>query len=229
MRFTLYQGTKYYSSWAMRPWVLMREAEIPFKDEEPVIQPFEDIGMLEQLVLDNAITDKMPVLVDHQVQDNLLIWDTLAICDYLAEQFPEKQLWPADTVARAQARSICGQMHSGFVALRSYFPVNIEISLPQIGQLILRDNAAVAADIQYLTTQWLYLLQRSGGPMLFGDFSIADAFVLPFCLRFRTYEVPLRKEIVDYMDWLCQLPSVQKWFKESASLEEDFYSFEGLQ
>ena len=210
MRFTLYQGTKYYSSWAMRPWVLMREAEIPFKDEEPVIQPFEHIGALEQLVLDNAITDKMPVLVDHQVQDNLLIWDTLAICDYLAEEFPEKQLWPADTAARAQARSICGQMHSGFVALRTHLPMNLcrDQALTDI-------PAEALADIQRICSLWADCRARFGsdGPFLFGHASIADAFYAPVASRLRSYRVELPDVAAAYVETIYQWPAFQRWLQ----------------
>ncbi len=229
MRFTLYSSdTKHYSSWSMRPWVLMREVGIVFKEEILTQSFLVETGSLEQAVLENAQTDKIPVLVDHDVQGGLLIWDTLSICEYLAEQFPEEQLWPSDGATRAQARSVCIQMHSGFQALRTYFPVNIETTLPQIGKLILQDHGSVVEDIQRLTMLWRRLLDRSGGPMLFGHFSVADIFSIPICLRFRTYGVPVAKELDDYTDCLCQLPSVRQWIKESVCLEEDFYSFDGL-
>eukprot|EP01041_Mallomonas_annulata_P017661 gene17661-36224_t len=116
---------------------------------------------------------QIPVLVD----GDLVVWDTLAIAEYLAETHPGKKLWPQDARARARARSICAEMHSGFTALRSHCPMNIEAQLADTGALIWRDQAGVRADVQRLVEMWSALLQEHGGPLLFGDFTVADAYL----------------------------------------------------
>src|SRR5690606_23568117 len=125
---------------------------------------------------------------------------TLAICEYVAEKFPEKHLWPADAAARARARSVCAEMHSGFAALRHHFIMNIEASLPEIGALVLRDQPEVRHDVARIVDIMSGLLKRSGGPMLFGEFGIADAFYAPVCMRFHTYGVPLPADVAAYVD-----------------------------
>ena len=122
---------------------------------------------------------RVPVLVD----DGFAVWDTLAIAEYVAEKFPDKHLWPKDAKARARARSVCAEMHSGFSALRSHCPMNIEASLPQAGALVWRDQPAVRKDVQRIVSMWTELLEEHKGPMLFGEFSIADAYFAPVCMR----------------------------------------------
>lgn len=120
---------------------------------------------------------------DHE-QGDLAIWDSLAICEYLAEQYPEKQLWPTDSVWRTKARSACAEMHSGFMALRSALTFNIEACLPEKGKLILRDQPNVVSDIERVFNLWSMLLNQSKGPFLCGQFSIVDAFYAPICTLF---------------------------------------------
>ena len=122
----LYIGNKNYSSWSMRPWVLLKQAGIPFEEVKVRFDSFDDNSQFKKTMTAINPIGKVPVLVD----GDLAIWDTLAIAEYLAEQFPEKNLWPTDKVARARARTVCAEMHSGFNALRSNFPMNIEASLP---------------------------------------------------------------------------------------------------
>ena len=173
----LYIGNKNYSSWSMRPWVLLRQAGIPFDEVMVRFDSFADDGnsTFKNTLKALSPTGKVPVLVDGDV----VVWDTLAIAEYLAEQFPEKALWPRDKAARARARSICAEMHAGFTALRSSCPMNIEASLPEVGALAWRDKPAVRADVARLVAMWQALLDEHGGPMLFGDFTIADAYFAP--------------------------------------------------
>jgi len=163
----------------------------------------------------------VPLLVD----GDLAIWDTLAIAEYLAEQFPEKHLWPADRAARARARSICAEMHTGFTALRSNCPMNIEANLPAVGALIWRDKPGVRADVQRLVEMWGSLLQAHGGPLLFGEFTVADAYFAPVCMRLKTYALPVPPAIAAYVERVCALPGVQAWITHALA-EKDFLDFE---
>jgi glutathione S-transferase len=159
----------------------------------------------------------VPVLVD----DGLAIWDSLAISEYLAEKFPDRPLWPRDARARAQARSVVAEMHSGFGALRTHCPMNIEACLPQVGALIWRDQATVRADVQRICEMWTGLLEQHGGPMLFGEFSIADAFYAPVCMRLRNYALPVPGAVTDYIRRVAALPGVKAWM-DAALAEHDF-------
>ena len=138
----LYIGNKNYSSWSMRPWVLLRQAGIDFHEVFVRFDGFSADSVFKTKLKGLNPAGKVPVLV----HDGLAVWDSLAIAEYVAEQFPEKQLWPQDRAARARARSICADMHSGFTGLRSACPMNIEAHLPQVGALAMRDNAALRAD-----------------------------------------------------------------------------------
>lgn len=217
----LYIGNKNYSSWSMRPWVLMRQAGIPFEEVKVRFDSFDAGSQFKQTLAALAPTGRVPVLVD----DGLVIWDTLAITEYLAEQFPEKQLWPQDKAARARARSICAEMHAGFTALRSNCPQNIEAVLHDTGALIWRDKPAVRADVERLVTMWRELLAQHGGPLLFGGFTIADAYFAPVCMRIKTYGLPVPADIAAYVDRVATLPGVAAWLAE-ARAEGDFRAFE---
>lgn len=214
-------GNKNYSSWSMRPWVLLRQAGIPFEEVLVRFDGFDTSSQFKQALAGLTPTGKVPVLQD----DALVIWDTLAIAEYLAEQFPEKRLWPADKAARARARSVCAEMHSGFSALRSHCPQNIEASLSEAGALIWRDQPAVRADVARLVAMWSELLQVYGGPLLFGDFSIADAYFAPVCMRLKTYGLPVPPAIAAYMERVAALPGVAAWIAD-AKAEADFRAFE---
>ncbi|WP_313069656.1 glutathione S-transferase family protein [Melaminivora sp.] len=217
----LYIGNKNYSSWSMRAWVLMRQADIAF-DEVPVrFDSFEPGSQFKRQLQAVSPTGKVPVLVDGE----LVIWDTLAIAEYLAETHPDKQLWPADRAARARARSVVAEMHSGFAALRSACPTNIEARLPEVGGLLWRDRPAVRADVQRLVQMWGELLAQHGGPLLFGPFSIADAFYAPVCTRLVTYGLPLPEPIAAYVQRVLELPGVRAW-TDAALAEQDFREFE---
>lgn len=213
----LYIGNKNYSSWSMRPWVLLTQVGIPFEEVMVRFDSFDASSKFKNTMASVSPTGKVPALVD----GDLHVWDTLAIAAYVAEQFPEKTLLPKDKAARAIARSVCAEMHAGFTGLRSHCPMNIEASLPDIGQLVWRDQPAVRADVQRIVELWSGLLDKHGGPMLFGDFSVADAYFAPVCMRFNTYQLPLPTNIAVYVARVTALPSVQQWIQE-ALLEKDF-------
>jgi glutathione S-transferase len=201
--------------------VLLTQAGIPFEEVMVRFDSFDAGSAFKQAVGAQNPVGKVPVLVD----DGFAVWDTLAIAETLAERFPEKQLWPAEPQARARARSVCAEMHSGFGALRSACPMNIEASLPDIGALALRDQPAVRADLARLVAMWSELLAQHGGPMLFGGFTIADAFFAPVVMRIRTYALPVPAPVAAYMERVCALPGVKAWI-EGALAERDFLDFE---
>ena len=217
----LYIGNKNYSSWSMRPWVLLRQAGIVFEEVRVRFDSFDSGSRFKATIAGVSPTGKVPVLVD----GDLVVWDTLAIAEYLAESYPEKQLWPQDKAARARARSVCAEMHSGFTALRSACPMNIEAHLPDTGALIWRDQSAVRADVARLVEMWSTLLAQYGGPMLFGDFTIADAYFAPVCMRLHAYALPVPPHIAAYVDRVRELPGVKTWIDEALA-EKDFLDFE---
>jgi glutathione S-transferase len=221
----LYIGNKNYSSWSMRPWVLLTQAGIEFEEVVVRFDSFDAQSAFKQTINPISPVGKVPALVD----DTLVVWDSLAIVEYVAEyaaeRFPDKNLWPANPAARARARSICAEMHSGFGALRAACPMNIEAHLPEVGQLIWRDKPGVQADVQRLVTMWSELLTAHAGPMLFGQFSIADAFFAPICTRLKTYALPVPQHIAAYIDRVLALPGVKAWL-DAALLEHDFRDFE---
>ena len=213
-------ANKNYSSWSMRPWVLMRQAGIAFEEVMVPFDDFEPTSAFKQQVLARNPVGKVPVLVD----GSLAVWDSLAIAETLAERFPEKQLWPADPAARARARSVCAEMHAGFSSLRSHCPMNIEASLPEIGALVWRDKPAVRTDVARIQSMWEELLAQHGGPMLFGEFSIADAYYAPVCMRLRTYALPVSPTVQAYIDRVTALPSVAEWI--AGALAEQWFVVE---
>lgn len=219
--FKLYIGNKNYSSWSMRPWVLLTQAGIPFEEVMVRFDSFDANSTFKNTISKVSPTGKVPVLVD----GDLKIWDTLAIAEYVAEyaaeQLPDKHLWPKDKAARAIARSICAEMHAGFTGLRSTCDMNIEAFLPEIGQIVLRDKPEVQADLKRIVQLWSGLLETYQGPMLFGEFSAADAYFAPVCMRFNTYALPIPAHIAAYVARVTALPSVQKWV-QAALREKDF-------
>ena len=217
----LYIGNKNYSSWSMRPWVLMKQAGIPFDEVMVRFDAFSPGSKFKTSVARLNPAGRVPVLVD----DGLAVWDTLAIAEYLAERFPDKQLWPADLRARARARSVCAEMHSGFGALRNAFGMNIEASLPEVGARVLKENAEVRENVARILAMWIELLSQHGGPMLFGAFSIADAFFAPVVMRLRTYGVPVPTQIAAFMERVVALPGVAAWIADALA-EKDFLQFE---
>ncbi len=198
---TLVIGNKNYSSWSMRPWIALRATGISFDE---VLIPLYTGDADKRRILAFTEAGKVPVLVDGDVT----IWDSLAIIEYAAERFPKAQLWPDDVAARAHARSVSAEMHSGFAALRSECGMNIH---RPVGPKPLSD--AAKADIARIQQIWTACRQRygRGGPYLFGAFSAADAMFAPVVHRFRTYAIELDSIAEGYMAVMQALPAFHEW------------------
>jgi len=197
--FELYIGNKNYSSWSLRPWVLMRELNIPFRE---ILVPFGGAQNPDAFRAFSP-TGKVPCLVDGATT----VWDSLAITEYLAER--QANVWPADTVARAWARSAAAEMHSGFQALRNSCTMNcgLRVRLHSI-------DTALTRDLRRLEQLWADGLARFGGPYLAGaTFSAADAFFAPVALRIQTYDPPLNADAHRYAALLRELPSMKQWYQ----------------
>ena len=206
-------GNKNYSSWSLRPWLAMKVAGIGFAEERiPLYGP----GSKEK-ILAFSPAGKVPCLID----GDLRIWDSLSICEYLAEKTPS--LWPQERSARAHARSISAEMHSGFQNLRTHMSMNIRKRFPGKGR-----TPGVMAEIARIADMWSECRERFGasGPFLFGRFSIADAMYAPVVLRLRTYEVELPSEARAYADAILALPALQEWMAAAASEKESLPQFE---
>jgi glutathione S-transferase len=213
-------GNKNYSSWSMRPWVLMRQFGIEFEEIKLRFEFAPDSGFYQRLARFTPAA-RVPVLVI----DGFSVWDTLAIAETLAERFPEHPLWPRDPLQRARARSLAAEMHAGFSALRGHCVMNIEASLPDVGARVLAEQAAVRADLARIDAMWLQQLAASGGPFLFGRFGIVDAFYAPVVSRVRTYGLPLSSEAQAYAERVWAAPGVAAWVREALA-EQDFIDFE---
>ncbi len=213
--FTLVIGNKNYSSWSMRPWLVMRHFSMPFKE---IYIPLYQEGTKETLRKWSP-SGLVPALRN----GDFAVWDSLAICEYLQELFPEHAMWPKDAEARAVARSVSAEIHAGFGALRRSMPMNCRLTFPGKGM-----NDESAADIERITNLWLKCREKFGasGPMLFGDFSIADAMFAPVALRFRTYEVQLDEVCEAYVAALLSLPEVVEWVADAQAEEEVIEAFE---
>jgi glutathione S-transferase len=203
MSLILIIGNQAYSSWSMRPWLLMRALDIPF--EEKIVPLYVD-GSREKM-LGEAPTGKVPVLRD----GDLAVWDSLAIVEYLAETFPEKNIWPKAPPERARARSLCAEMHSGFQALRKNCPTNFR-----------RDRRAAPLEIDEEARADLARVEKifseKQGPFLFGDFCAADAFFAPVASRLDVYRLPLAAPARAYCDAILTLPAFRAW-RASAQAE----------
>jgi len=225
MALTLYIGNKNYSSWSMRPWVLMKQAGIAFTENKIRFDSIDADSNFKKTILSISPAGKVPVLVDSHLGEHQAIWDSLAISEYLAETYPQLQLWPQDVAVRARARVLCADMHSGFQNLRSHCPMNIEASLPEVGARLLAEHANLRDDLQRIIALWQNELNQHGGPMLFGRFSIADAFFAPVCMRINTYALPVPADVQAYVDRVTALPSVSAWIQDALA-EKDFRAFE---
>jgi glutathione S-transferase len=213
----LYIGNKNYSSWSLRPWLLLREAGIPFEEVKLRFDdPSRPAGFKEQ-ALRLSPTGRVPVL-EH---NGVWIWDSLAIAEYLAETFPDKELWPAQPSLRALARCNCAEMHAGFGALRTLFPMNMELDDPSIGPRVLSQQPAAQSELARIDQLFETALARSGGPLLFGRFSIADAYFAPILSRARSYGLPLASTSARYAEAVWALPALQAW-REEGLAEHDF-------
>lgn len=198
-------GNKNYSSWSMRPWLALRANDIPF--EEIFVPLYTDNKADKDRLLSFSGAGKVPALVDGDVT----VWDSLSIIEYLAEKFPKAALWPEDRAARAHARSISAEMHSGFMALRGECGMNLH---RPVGRVALSEDAK--ANVARVQAIWAECYQRYGkaGPFLFGAFSGADAMFAPVVHRFRTYAIPVEGDARHYVDAMHSLPAFQQWTRE---------------
>jgi glutathione S-transferase len=196
-------GDKNYSSWSMRPWVLMKHFGIPF--EEACIELCE--AGSKAAILAHSPSGKVPCLV---AGDGLSVWDSLAIAETLAERFPQHAMWPRDPVQRGHARSISAEMHSGFGELRSNMWMNIRASFSGKGA-----TPGALADIARVDTIWSDCLDAHGGPFLFGEFGIADAMYAPVVMRFNTWKPALSEAAAGYARRVTELPAVQTWIQDA--------------
>jgi glutathione S-transferase len=197
---TLVVASKNYSSWSLRPYLALAHTGQPFR--EVVVQLGE--ADTASHIAKYSPSGRVPALV----QGELVVWDSLAICEYVAELFPQAKLWPQDATARAVARAVTAEMHSGFAALRNHMPMNLRARRPGEGRA-----PGVAEDIARVTELWRECRSRfgQGGPFLFGAFSIADAFYAPVVTRFVTYGVELDAVCAAYRDAVLALPAMKAW------------------
>ena len=210
----LWIGNKKYSSWSMRAWLVCRHFDIEFTEHLVQLDGLAD-GIFKQTIQSVNPVGKVPTLVI----DDFSIWDSLAICEFLAEQFPQKLLWLQDTLERARARSLCAEMHSGFSALRSYCPMNIHTDLKELGQQLWQQHADLRNDLQRV--EQISELHEQTRDFLFGKFSITDAFFAPVEMRVMSYGLPITQKSQAYINKIIQVPAVAQWIAE-AKLEQTF-------
>lgn len=204
--------SKNYSSWSLRGWLMARFAGLAF--EERVLPPDDPANRADLLLLSSSI--RVP---DLRVGD-VHVWDTLAIGEYLHENFPQAGLLPADPKARAHCRAICGEMHSGFASLRSALPMNLRAHFPKF-----KVWSRAQADIDRITTIWRECMDAHGGPFLFGaQRTLADAMYAPVCTRLKTYDVKVDPISQAYCDTMLSQPEMKAWIKaalaEPADIDE---------
>lgn len=219
---TLVLGNKNYSSWSMRPWVLLRQFDIPFKE---ILLKFETKEWDDRIATLSP-SKLVPVLWEGEVGSQggsgkgFATWDTLAIAERVAELFPQKAIWPRDAHARARARSFSAEMHAGFRALRGAMPMNIRSNYHGLGH-----TPEALADAAHIHGIWRACLQASGGPFLFGEFSAADAMYAPVVTRFITYALKLDADLQKYSDAVMNAKGVRDWVADALK-ETEFVGFD---
>ena len=212
---TLVIGNKAFSSWSLRPWLALKRIGQPFQE---IVIPLRQPDTAARIA-EHSPSGRVPCLR----HGDRVIWDSLAICEYLAETFPDAALWPADAHARAVARSVSAEMHSGFVALRTHMSMDLKAFRPGVGR-----NAESGADIARVFDLWRDTRARfgAGGPFLFGDFSIADAMYAPVVTRFLTYGVEMDGLCGDYARAVMDLPAMTEWVEAAKAEPWDIYADE---
>jgi glutathione S-transferase len=200
----LFVGNKNLSSWSLRPYVALAHVGVPF---ETVVVRLDRPDTRERLLAVSP-SGRVPVLRDGEI----LVWDSLAICEHLADRFPEAKLWPADVAERAHARSVSAEMHSGFADLRREMPMNIMLRERR------EPSAEVARDVARIEAIWAECREYygAGGRYLFGEFSIADAMFAPVVTRFETYGVKVSDVSRSYMEAMLEHPAMRKWAADAA-------------
>jgi glutathione S-transferase len=215
--YTLVIGNRNYSSWSMRPWLLMKQFGIPFTEKYIPLY----VDGYKEAVVKASPSGKVPCLIDGEIA----VWDSLAIAEYLAER--HSGMWPADPTARAVARAVSAEMHSGFSALRSNYCMNIRRRAPRP-----ITDSAIQADVDRITAIWndcrVRFGNRAGGPFLFGAYSIADAMYAPVCFRFQTYGIKLGGAAGEYLAAMLVAPSMQELAQAAAREVETIAMYESL-
>lgn len=212
---TLIIGNKNYSSWSLRPWILMRHHELDFAEERHVLFTDTIRDELEAYGSDY----KVPILVD----DETIVWDSLAILEYISEQHLAGKGWPADANARALARSISAEMHSSFANVRGEMPMNCRKFFPEYK---ISDKAET--EVNRIKALWQRCRDEFGqsGPWLFGEFCIADAMYAPIVMRFISYDVPVEGDIKAYMETVSSHPGIQEWVAAGRAEKEVLFEDE---
>ena len=209
-------GNKNYSSWSMRPWVLMKQLGLHF-EEVKVRFDFGPGSHFHRAVSLHSPAGKVPVLLD----DSFAVWYSLAIIEYLSEKFPGRGIWPEDIQTRARARCLASEIHAGFGALRNHCPMNIEANLSAVGARLWAEQAALRADVERIEVMWLEALAASGGPFLYGEFGAVDAMYAPVCMRLRGYALPMSPHVKSYVARVVAAPGVAAWVA-GALTEHDY-------
>jgi len=213
MNLSLVVGNKNYSSWSMRPWVLLRQFDIPFTERLIKFHSADWDANITKV----SPSKLVPILWEDGLGTGFSTWDSLAIMERVADLFPDKAIWPRDAQQRARARSVAAEMHSGFRALRGAMPSNIRGSYPGKGH-----TPDALKDVARIKTLWDECLQASGGPFLFGEFSAADAMYAPVVvMRFPTYGVQLEGALREYSQAMHNAKGVADWINDSKA-ETDF-------
>lgn len=211
-------GNKNYSSWSLRAWLVLKHADVSFRETVIPLAGEDSI----RAKLDHSPTGRVPVLHDGETT----VWDSLAIAEYVAEHFPEATLWPEDAVARARARAITAEMHAGFEHLRRELPMNCRARRPRRER-----SPGVAHEITRILECWHSTRRNFGGdgPYLFGSFSIADAFFAPVASRFFTYDVEVDDNGAEYLDTLFSIPAMQRWMCDAESEEMVISAYDAIE
>ncbi|MPW18528.1 glutathione S-transferase [Paraburkholderia sp. CNPSo 3157] len=207
-------GDKNYSSWSMRPWLVLTHFGIPF--EEVRIPLAEE--QTQAAILSHSPSGKVPCLI---TDDGVTVWDSLAICETLAERYPQHAMWPRDAAARGRARSVSAEMHSGFGDLRSNMWMNIRASFPGKGT-----TPGALADVSRIDAIWSECLETYGGPFLFGEFTIADAMYAPVVMRFNTWQPKLSEAAAAYARRVTEQPAVKAWISDALREGHDIAKYD---
>jgi glutathione S-transferase len=209
-------ANKNYSSWSLRPWLVMQHFALPFNEE---ILPLSGEGWKENLVAKTPY-GSVPTLID----GDLAIGETIAIIEYLADTNPQKPIWPQSIRARALARAASAQMHAGFMKIRNAAPMNLRASHPNR-----IDIKEIQPDLDMIEKLWGKCLGEFGGPFLFGEFCAADAMFAPLATRLKTYDLPMSDLVKSYVEAIYSLSSFQIWYeaalKETSIVEVDEIDF----
>ena len=216
--YQLYIANKNYSSWSMRPWLVLQAFQLPFQEFMIPFPAERNTGTFKQDVLAINPNGKLPVLIDH----DLMLWDSLAICEYLAERHPNQHLWPQDVKQRAHARCIVAEMHSGFPGLRNACGMNIRAHLADVGKHLWQDNAELRQDVARIEQIWSERPEVNS--FLCGEFSITDAFYAPVVTRLMTYALPVSESTQQYMHTMLQHPAMKLWM-EGALQEQAWVNY----